>query len=948
LLISLLFKPTLSLSGLLSSAKAMALSQTKGRGGSNGAPHADRKSENDNAQQLRQHLERLTTDVDASKKEELAQLLRAYLAKIEGKGEGERSQQLLGDDEQVGTTVVVDTEGLQKPPISKSDPVCFADTTKGGFEVDDEEDEEEEEELTASTDDNGGGSEMASDKDVSSEEELFEDVEKEAEDKLSEQFLDYDKVWEYAMATPQGLLGQVKKGFLRPALIEVSNGFLLHARLSFKGGGQLHHDHGARLTAKEVLAAGPVRARVLFGVQEGWPFNVPLKKGHKKKVYHVAADSQQEAHVWLHTILEAPKDSTKSVRGFLWVESAQTGKWSRYYCMADPTHFEWFRTKEAKTYDLSTLHAKNMKLSSGSPSLDGSYTETSPVNTMKSIPKVSKKALRSHHMRELKNYKHELILWTKERPVKKIFHFMTESNDRRLFWKNVFVSAGKKAASDHRSSPATAPHDTLAVPSPSSSQPSSRSGSRPSSAYAATNPLSLSDPLSFASASTSSSSSIEQPGAAASGNPLTSAASIGAITFSDLPASSNPLQPTAAAAYMATRFSSLSEHMAFALKGVGEEEKRHEKAAHRDVASGAAANGAASDKDSPSATPPGSVPVTPEMRPRLSTISRDASIFRSGIGLETKETTQLRNDLRDLMEKADREAGKTSFGNYSLARSGVGDGHVRVIALDGGGLRAVMEAVILERLVEIFPDLLERTDMFAGISGGSMVAAGLVCGRSPTFIRKLLDILAPRVFNPKGRFRTGKAIQSSKFANKNLIVTGSEITKNIRLDQLHPKMLLIPSFLLDNGLNNEERSWEPLIFHNVPLRAKSRPGPSMPRSQTLSRELEITLQGSGNLVRTHKRSSSIDERRKEVPATSVSTPSLLAEVKDKQRKKDRKRGESFNNRAFTLRPPTSTAGAILSPREKVQHKRTRSSADDLAQMAGLKERSKESLLSSAA
>ena len=161
--------------------------------------------------------------------------------------------------------------------------------------------------------------------------------------------------------------------------------------------------------------------------------------------------------------------------------------------------------------------------------------------------------------------------------------------------------------------------------------------------------------------------------------------------------------------------------------------------------------------------------------------------------------------------------------------------------------------------------------MFAGISGGSMVAAGLVCGRSPTFIRRLLDILAPRVFNPKvrtpplyphlhlrprpdqplfrrqGRFRTGKAIQSSKFANKNLLVAGSEsafdrpnqptnqpttpitifgiyaflisssspVTKNIKLDQLRPKMLLIPSFLLDNGLNNEERSWEPLIFHNV-------------------------------------------------------------------------------------------------------------------------------------
>lgn len=45
-------------------------------------------------------------------------------------------------------------------------------------------------------------------------------------------------------------------------------------------------------------------------------------------------------------------------------------------------------------------------------------------------------------------------------------------------------------------------------------------------------------------------------------------------------------------------------------------------------------------------------------------------------------------------------------GNYSLSKSGVGDGHVRVISLDGGGLRAMMEAVILERLVEIFPGYL--------------------------------------------------------------------------------------------------------------------------------------------------------------------------------------------------------------------------------------------------
>jgi hypothetical protein len=181
-------------------------------------------------------------------------------------------------------------------------------------------------------------------------------------------------------------------------------------------------------------------------------------------------------------------------------------------------------------------------------------------------------------------------------------------------------------------------------------------------------------------------------------------------------------------------------------------------------------------------------------------------------------------------------------------------------------------------------------------------------------------------------------------------------------------MLLIPSFLLDNGLNNEERSWEPLIFHNVvrlsislppdpsachgpsihrhplqPLRPKQRAN-SMPRSQTLSRELEIKLQGSGNLERAagHKRSCSIDERKKKDKA---STADLLSELKEgANRKKEKKRGESFNNRSVTLRPPTSSSAAssLLSPREKA-HKRTRSSADDLTKVSGVRERVKESL-----
>jgi hypothetical protein len=74
---------------------------------------------------------------------------------------------------------------------------------------------------------------------------------------------------------------------------------------------------------------------------------------------------------------------------------------------------------------------------------------------------------------------------------------------------------------------------------------------------------------------------------------------------------------------MATRFSSLSEHMAYALKGVGEEEKKTEKRKEKHIKD---ATSGAKEKD---LTPPASAGATPETRPRLSSLSRDASIFRT-------------------------------------------------------------------------------------------------------------------------------------------------------------------------------------------------------------------------------------------------------------------------------------------------------------------------------
>lgn len=66
----------------------------------------------------------------------------------------------------------------------------------------------------------------------------------------------------------------------------------------------------------------------------------------------------------------------------------------------------------------------------------------------------------------------------------------------------------------------------------------------------------------------------------------------------------------------------------------------------------------------------------------------------------------------------------------------------RILALDGGGIRGVISAKILERVQKkIGQPLNEYFDLIAGTSTGSILAAGLVLGKSP---KELIDIYEKR------------------------------------------------------------------------------------------------------------------------------------------------------------------------------------------------------------
>ncbi len=55
----------------------------------------------------------------------------------------------------------------------------------------------------------------------------------------------------------------------------------------------------------------------------------------------------------------------------------------------------------------------------------------------------------------------------------------------------------------------------------------------------------------------------------------------------------------------------------------------------------------------------------------------------------------------------------------------------RIMTFDGGGVRGALMATLLQRLTIEFPDLLDKVDLLAGTSTGSMVTLALADGKTP-------------------------------------------------------------------------------------------------------------------------------------------------------------------------------------------------------------------------
>lgn len=142
----------------------------------------------------------------------------------------------------------------------------------------------------------------------------------------------------------------------------------------------------------------------------------------------------------------------------------------------------------------------------------------------------------------------------------------------------------------------------------------------------------------------------------------------------------------------------------------------------------------------------------------------------------------------------------------------------RILSLDGGGLRGLITARMLQRLSDDpkIKGWLSGVDLFAGTSTGGILALGLAAGKTPQDICDLYINAGPRIFDDSiwDDIRDlGKTI-GADYSNKVLKKELRNIFGSMTLGDLNKKVA-IPTFDLDNqDTDDTQRRWKPKIFHN--------------------------------------------------------------------------------------------------------------------------------------
>lgn len=137
---------------------------------------------------------------------------------------------------------------------------------------------------------------------------------------------------------------------------------------------------------------------------------------------------------------------------------------------------------------------------------------------------------------------------------------------------------------------------------------------------------------------------------------------------------------------------------------------------------------------------------------------------------------------------------------------------MHILSFDGGGLRSIFSARVIQRMLMTQPTLMDRTDLLAGTSGGAIVAAGLAFGLMPAEIVQLFAERADEIFEPDS-FVDDVAdlwdLEGARYDNKGLKKVLSSVFGTATLGDLRKK-IAIPAY----DLRGDNRRAQPMLYHN--------------------------------------------------------------------------------------------------------------------------------------
>ncbi len=141
----------------------------------------------------------------------------------------------------------------------------------------------------------------------------------------------------------------------------------------------------------------------------------------------------------------------------------------------------------------------------------------------------------------------------------------------------------------------------------------------------------------------------------------------------------------------------------------------------------------------------------------------------------------------------------------------------RILCCDGGGIRGLYTAVLLDRLSQLVPGFLDKVDLFAGTSTGGIIVLGLASGMAPAGLVDLYRNNGEKIFDKTWlrEVRDLGSLIGAKYDNAHLSSILKANFGSKTLDDLLPRHVLVPSFDLDNHAEPPKpRMWKPKFFHN--------------------------------------------------------------------------------------------------------------------------------------